>query len=567
MTSKRKILFLQLPRLDHDVSDDHENLPNAFLYLDHAIRKSPEAAFHQTQWLKGQDQLDDTHLVQNILKIRPAVISCTLYLWNIERTIRVILLVRKIHPTVFAVAGGPEVARDNPILFRTTAFDAAVVGEGESVLPIILRAHRLGTRPDLNTVAWRRGRRWIWGRHKPPHEPLSKILPPSSWKKLAPDRHGTAHLETTRGCPMRCTYCTYNQHRIGVSHLTADQVLAYVTALHRHGARFIRFIDPTFNSNPHFDDILAALARWNQPRRLEFFAELCADRITPEQARRLAAAHFTEVEVGVQSHSGTVLRAIRRPLNLAAVERGIRRLAAVGIRVTLDLMYGLPHQTLADIRHSVRWASGRRQVHVQCLQTLVLPGTELRRTHQRQGIECLDIPPYAVQSTSLLSRTQLQQAETIIENILKSSYDNPTRRFVGRKLPDLFRERVRLSVDRPFSAHLPGYENRRALILTGMDFFARQTRLEQIIHAALCNEPHVAWQFVPVLTREEPLDLLDFLAGIIRQYPPLSADHLLGARRRGLTVSRRVFLQLTGTHRFSRSWMMGAEELLRTAFF
>ena len=567
MKRKKKILFLQLPRLDHDVSDDHENLPDAFLYLDYAVRKSPEAAFYRTQWLEPQDRLDDAHLVWSILKIRPDVISCTLYLWNIERTIRVIQLVRKNHPAVFAIAGGPEVARDNPILFEKPAFDAAVVGEGESVLPILLRALRRGTRPDLNTVAWRHGHCWIWGRREPPHESLEKILPPPSWKKLAPDARGTAHLETTRGCPMRCTYCTSNQHRIRVSHLTADQVLAYVTILHRRGARFIRFIDPTFNSNPHFDGILAALAQWNRRHRLEFFAELRADRITPEQARRLAAAHFTEVEVGVQSHSEKVLQAIRRPLNFTAVDRGIRRLSAAGIRITLDLMYGLPRQSLSSLRQSVRWAAGRRGVRVQCLQTLVLPGTELRRTHRAQGIECLAMPPYSVQSTPDLNRTRMRDAEDIIEKTLKVSYDNPTRRFVGDNLPDLFRERVRLSVDRPFSGRLSGRENRRTLLLTSADFFIRRARLEQIVHTALRNEPNVAWQFVLVLKKEEPLDLLDFLVGIIQQYKPLPADYLLGARYQGVTVSRRLFLLLAGAHRFSRSWKSAAEDLLRSAFF
>ena len=564
---KKKILFLQLPRLDHDVSDDHENLPNAFLYLDYAVRKSPEAAFYRTQWLAQQELLDDVHLVRNILKIQPDVIACTLYLWNIERTIRIIQLVRKTHPAFFAIAGGPEVARDNPILFSSPAFDAAVIGEGEPVLPILLRDLRRGVRPNLNTVAWRRGRNWTWGRRKPPHQSLEKILPPPSWKRLAPDARGTAHLETTRGCPMRCTYCTYNQHRVGVSHLDAEHVLAYVTALQRRGARFIRFIDPTFNSNPHFDDILAALAKWNRPRRVEFFAEIRADRITQEQAQQLDAAHFSEVEVGVQSRSEAVLRAIRRPLNFSAVERGIRRLTAAGIRITLDLMYGLPHQSLADIRRSVRWAAGRHGIRVQCLQTLVLPGTELRRTHHRQGIECLATPPYSVQSTPDLSVSRMRDAEAVIENILKAAYDTPTRRFVGYDLPDLFRELVRVSVDRPFSGRLPGRENRRALMITSGNFFAHRACIEQVVRAALHNEPHVAWQFVLVLKKEEPLDLLDFLAGVIREYKPLSTDYLLGLRRQGRTVSRRLFLRLAGSHRFSRSWKYAAEDLLRSAFF
>ena len=223
-----------------------------------------------------------------------------------------------------------------------------------------------------------------------------------------------------------------------MSFLHADEVMTRVRILRERGAREIRFIDPTFNANPEFRRIIAGLAALNRNHRLEFFAELQADRITVEDARLLAAANFREIEVGVQSRNPETLRRIHRPTHLDRLDHGIRRLARAGILVTVDLMYGLPGQDLREIRQMLNWAAKLRGVRVQCLQTLLLPGTELRRDRKRYGLNALDRPPYQVQSTTSLSAEELRRAETMVQQKLGITADCPTKRFVGRNLPDLF---------------------------------------------------------------------------------------------------------------------------------
>jgi radical SAM superfamily enzyme YgiQ (UPF0313 family) len=543
MAGLRTILFLQIPRLDHDANGRRENVPLAAVYMRNALEKSGEAAFHRVVSIPRADDLDDRHLLSSIARLKPDVIAATLYLWNVERTLDLLGKARKILPKLKVVAGGPEVAADHPFLFRKKVVDVAVSGEGENVFPDILKAFRIGQRFAAGA--------------KPPPCNLQTCLPSPSYSYNKPDTHGMAYLETTRGCPLRCSYCCYGHRRHAVSFLHAEEVLARVRILCDRGAREIRFIDPTFNANPEFRRIIAGLAGLNRNRRLEFFAELQADRITTEDARLLASANFREIEVGVQSRNPETLRRIHRPTDLGRLDLGIRALARAGILVTVDLMYGLPGQDLREIRQMLNWAARLRGVRVQCLQTLLLPGTELRRDRKRYRLNALDRPPYQVQSTTSLSAKELRRAEMMVQRKLGIVADCPTKRFVGRELPDLFQGLPAVA----------GSENRRSMFFEGRNLFARRRDILSRIRQAVAAEPNILWQFVLEPHAEEPLDLFDALIAELEKFPPLVSDRFLDMHSPGKRASRRVMIRLRPGRKYDASWQEAAEQHLRKSFF
>jgi radical SAM superfamily enzyme YgiQ (UPF0313 family) len=537
MARIRTILFVQLPRLDHDAHGRRENVPLAAVYLRHALERSAEAAYHRVVSIPRADESDDQHLLAAIERLRPDVVAATLYLWNVERTLDLLEKARAILPKLNVVAGGPEVASDHPFLHRRKVVDVAVSGEGENVFPRILESFRVG-------------RRFAAGAKPPPCD-LQISLPSPSYPDNKPDAHGMAYLETTRGCPLRCSYCCYGHRRSAVSFLRAEEVMTRVRILRERGAREIRFIDPTFNANPEFRRIIAGLAGMNRGRRLEFFAELQADRISREDARLLAAANFREIEVGVQSRNPETLRRIHRPTRLDDLDHGIRRLARAGILVTVDLMYGLPGQDLREIRQMLSWAAAHRGIRVQCLQTLLLPGTELRRDGKRYGMRALDLPPYQVQSTANLSANELRRAEMMVQRKLGIVADCPTRRFVGRTLPDLF----------------PSSRNRRAIVFKGRNLFGRRRDILARIRKVVAAEPNILWQFVLEPEAEEPLDLLEMLTEELNRFPPLVSDRFLDMHSPGKRASRRILIHLRCGRKYSLSWQAAAEDLLREHFF
>jgi radical SAM superfamily enzyme YgiQ (UPF0313 family) len=416
-----RLLFLQLPRLDPDVSSPGENLMPAAACLRAALERSPEAKHWEVVETPAcQDTDADAALAEKLVALRPGALSATCYLWNIERTLRLLRLLKRRLPTLKVVIGGPDIAAAHPLLPTTRdrrsevgsrrseirpstsdlrfPADALVVGEGEAVFPAVLRFFRTGRAPNFSGVAWRaEGGAFTEGARKRPAKPLHDLLPAPEHPVNRPDAFGMAYLETNRGCPMRCAFCCYNLRRSTTTCLPPEEVATRIRILRERGAKEIRLTDPTFNAHPRFDEILEVMTRANRDRSIAFFVEIRADTLTDDQARRLAEAGVAEAEVGIQSTDPAVLKIIHRPLRADRVLRGIEALLRHGIKPTLDFMYGLPAQDEHDIGRSLDWlARFGDAIHPQFLPTLLLPGTELRDRAQELGIRAQRLPPYRV---------------------------------------------------------------------------------------------------------------------------------------------------------------------------
>jgi radical SAM superfamily enzyme YgiQ (UPF0313 family) len=564
--SPQKLLFLQLPRLENDAAAG-ENLPIAALYLSHAVERAGLSSKYSSRWLTPEEQeLDDRHLLKKILDWQPDIICCTLCLWNIERTLHLLTRVRQDLDCVKVIVGGPEVALQHPFLFRTGIPDAVVVGEGEVVFPQILSALEQGLQTDLRQVAWKTGRRYSWGKLPSPAVILPECLPPAHHSTWNPDPAGMAYLETGRGCLFRCSYCRYGHLRRKMTFLDDAEVSRRVHILMDRGAKEIRFVDPVFNANPALQDILNSLCKLNRKGKLKFFAEVQADLLTPDQIHGLAKAGFSELEAGVQSLDPFVLQAIRRPVRLRRLETNLRLMADEGVRVTIDLMYGLPGQTLQEVRHSLQWAWQFKGANVQCLQTLLLPGTDLRTEKRRWRMQADDRPPYGVRSTSTLPPEDLRAIEEFMHR--KSPLDCMTEKFVGATLPDLFNERITLDlINKQRADEIPGFTSRRALVFKAPSLFAHRKNLTAMVRRAITSEPNMLWQFVLQPEHEEPLDLLDDMVAELKKCPKHWMDRFASVAGWDRIAARRVFVLLKPSGRYAKSWMATAEALLEDHFY
>ncbi|PKN63440.1 MAG: hypothetical protein CVU57_19370 [Deltaproteobacteria bacterium HGW-Deltaproteobacteria-15] len=563
----RRILFLQLPCLDNEIGRHTENMELAGFYLLHSLVRTGEAGGLEFRFLERKEELlDDGHILHLLLDWQPDVICCTLYLWNIERTLHILKRFKVAEPTVRIVAGGPEVCIHHPFLFRSLVPDVVVSGEGEGVFPHILRALRRHETTDLACVAWKKDHRYRWGESVLPALSLQESLPPPHHPGWVPDADGTAYVEAGRGCPMSCTYCRYAHQRKGMTFLPPQELTKRIRVLRDRGAREIRFVDPTLNAHPFFSRILGSLAGLNKTGPIRFFAEVRAETLLPEQIDILASAGFKEVEVGVQSRDPKVLRLIHRPANHSLLEENLSRMVSEGIEVTLDLMYGLPGQRFEDVAGSLEWAKDLAVRNIQCLQTLLLPGTELRKNRKRWGMAADSLPPYGVRSTDSLSWNEIRDIEELIHEI--SPADCMTSRFTGHRLSDLFEEKVVIHIDRRKDpAFLPGTSSRRAILFRGDDLFAAKSEVCKIMSEAVAAEPHMLWQFVLNPEREFPLDLLESMIAQLHAFPSHWIDRSASVAGWNRIASRRILVLLRQDFRYSTSWIKAVESLLEDHFY
>ena len=121
------------------------------------------------------------------------------------------------------------------------------------------------------------------------------------------------------------------------------------------------------------------LAEGNPGRQFTYFGELRGEGITEETARLLREANFTEVEVGLQSIEPDAQTQMDRKNNLRAFERGVRAMLDQGIRVKVDLIVGLPGDTVESVRRGLHYLrDDGLYSDVQVFNLSVLPGTAFR---------------------------------------------------------------------------------------------------------------------------------------------------------------------------------------------
>ena len=403
--AKKSVWLVQLPIPPLGPEPIRANVPLAAAYLKlWALGKGLGALFDiQILPPAEANTLSDRALAMSLARREPWLVGFTCYVWNIERTLWIARELKLLCPRVRIVLGGPEITADNAWVLQSPDVDFAVIGEGEQTFAQLL----LGLADDEPAPPVAIDGLYVAG------DPATKMpafrTPMPDLNALgSPYRAGILDvadeemllLETTRGCKFKCKFCYYPKAYDKQYYLTSEAILAELRHAGERGAREVVLLDPTLNQRKDFADFLRLLAKGNPGRRFRYFGELRGEGITEETARLLREANFTEVEVGLQSIEPDAMTMMDRKNNLRAFERGVRAMLREGIKVKVDLILGLPGDTVETIRRGLRYLhDGGLYSEVQVFHLSVLPGTAFRQEAAALGLTFQPRPPYYVLRT------------------------------------------------------------------------------------------------------------------------------------------------------------------------
>jgi len=191
-------------------------------------------------------------------------------------------------------------------------------------------------------------------------------------------------------CVRKCPYCDFNSHRAPEMLPQRDYVNALLEDLEvdlsfAMGRPLISiFFGGGTPSLFTPDEIAAFLAGVRD--RVEFMGDvevtLEANPGTIERGRFTGYrdAGVNRVSLGVQSFNDEHLRVLGRIHSESDVERAIAELKAARIdNFNLDLMYGLPNQTLEQAIYDVEHAIANSPAHISHYQLTLEPGTAFHR--------------------------------------------------------------------------------------------------------------------------------------------------------------------------------------------
>lgn len=346
-------------------------------------------------------------LLAELAAEQPRIIGLSTYLWNIQASIRLARILRKLLPDACIVFGGPEAGpRGTELLQDVAALDFVVDGEGENAFRALARwvLYGEGGLPDISGLIWRHEGEVMCN-------PLRALAPeeipsPFAAGLVAQDKP-LVYWETSRGCPYRCTFCTSARDRLRT--LPAERIEADLAVIRTLRNKTIKLLDRSFHlGTARTVQLLERFA--DTPDGLCFHLELNPDRISPEA---IAVFHKAppgkfQFEMGLQTLEPDVLDRIERQMDVPKGLANIQQLLALRKHhVHLDLIVGLPEEDAAQCRRSLDRVFQLFPHHLQLGTLKLLPGTPLREQAEHYGYLWDEEPPYEVLAHDRLSFTEL----------------------------------------------------------------------------------------------------------------------------------------------------------------
>ncbi|HSV97445.1 MAG TPA: DUF4080 domain-containing protein [Spirochaetota bacterium] len=348
-------------------------------------------------------------ILADVIASRPGLVGISVYIWN-ARVVRGLLPgIKTALPDCRVVLGGPEVTHAPAEWLSMSGVDCVVAGPGEA-------AFRKIASGDFNIRE-----RLIRGAN-PPFTELPFLYDDTDFARFA-NRY--VYYESGRGCPYRCAYCLSSRGDARLEFRELSMVLRELDVLIAKAPGTVKFVDRTFNARPE-----RARAIWrhliDSGTEKRFHFEVHPALLADEDLALLETARpgLFQFEVGVQSTNEETLRAVHRAEDWPASRRAIARLIAPGnIRTHLDLIAGLPYDTLETIARSFDEAHSLRPDHLQLGFLKVLPGTEMRERAVDYELSFNPEPPYEVISNRWLFAGEialLHRVEGLVDSLYNS---------------------------------------------------------------------------------------------------------------------------------------------------
>jgi oxygen-independent coproporphyrinogen-3 oxidase len=194
-------------------------------------------------------------------------------------------------------------------------------------------------------------------------------------------RHLYVHLPF---CSSRCGYCDFvtvvgrrGQHRAYVDALLAELALEEKVLAPRLESVFLGGGTPTFTEPADLARLLRAL-----PPTLEVTVEANPETVTPTLAALLRECGVTRVSLGAQSFRPRLLEVLERQAGPDDVRRAVYALRdACFDNISLDLLYGIPGQSPADLDSDLSEALALEPEHLSCYELEAKPGTRFTHAH------------------------------------------------------------------------------------------------------------------------------------------------------------------------------------------
>ena len=300
---------------------------------------------------------------------------------------------RKMHPEMPIVLGGPYVTTIREDIFKLTPADFAVYGEGEITFSELLFYLKERNTPNQTNrrlqssvkidLAQIKGLMYPDGNGKiivnPGREKIKDLdqLPFPAYDIFPMERYPLHRMVSSRGCPYACAWCNSSSiwdqtYRM----VSPENMIREVEFLvNNYGKKIFVFGDNSFNVNlqrvEKFCDLLL-----EKNIEILWSVSLRADILTPEIAHKMRKAGCYNVSIGIESANNEMLKRIGKGTTIEKVQEGIQMLKDAGIEIMSQYVIGSPGETLETVKESIAFAKKVRCDYTNFYMVLPYKGTK-----------------------------------------------------------------------------------------------------------------------------------------------------------------------------------------------
>lgn len=332
-------------------------------------------------------------LAKKIKELKPRYVGITSTTPLFFEVVEIARIVREILGTdVKIIYGGPHATALPEESLLNSEIDIVVISEGEETLKEILKGARLA---DIKGVYYKENGNVLSTSPRGFIENLDTLPMPDislydinryHCSKLVSKGTPVLHMETSRGCPGRCTFCNKNIYGRRFRTKSPERVIEEMKYFIKYGAGEFRIIDDQFATDiARSKKICTMMLKENIRVPWNLANGVRVDRVDEEFLELAKKAGCYQVGIGFESGDQASLDSIDKDINLEQAAKAMAMVKKSGLESVGFFILGLPADTEESMKRTINFAVKMMPTYAKTTVLLPLPGTRVFEQFEKEG--------------------------------------------------------------------------------------------------------------------------------------------------------------------------------------
>lgn len=371
------------------------------------------------------DKLEKRQFIKIIKDKDFILISC--FTDSFENVQKIIRDIRKVNKKVFIICGGPHctISKKN-----INGSDLTVIGEAEGYITKILNLLWLSEPlKDIPGLIYEKEGKVIRNPGIMKVDNLNLSRPPAldlaknkKYGHLFGSRVKIAPVMSSRGCPFKCSYCTFkfNKYR----ERTIKNVIEEIKNLVKKGFKYIIFCDDNFLLNKRrVHRIMDAIIE--EKIRVKIIVQGRVDSVDYKLYKKLRRAGVIMIMFGIESANQDVLDFYNKQVSVDKIKEAVKTANKVGLLTFGYFIIGAPMETYKHFGNNKKLVNSIPLDFTLVSILTYLIGTKLWDDAYEKGL--IEENEVSVAANKKLSNFSYKELVDIRDRFVEDFYKNPRR--------------------------------------------------------------------------------------------------------------------------------------------